>query len=610
MAGRPDNGIQRSLARMAEREPVLAAKLLLQALPAAAAPIKDHFDYRLVLDDIGSYRISIAEGDAQITPLAEPAVGKDADRGGGADGSVDFEVHTDASTFARLAAGASPLWLLLGGRLRIRGKRRWALKLRKLAGDLTMRDVARANTPDAGLLYRALPYAIDPAWTQGHRFTVKYEITPDETGEGGSWYVSVNDGSVTVTTEAPEGGPDSSVILAHATWLAIVRGEMTPNYAMQHGLSRVDGALHPVTVLGRWIERSEGRDDRELEREARQRAIQERRATWGSTPNGARRSKRPGRDGRARPGQGDPAHEAEARRRRTGGDLLTYEELYALWERQNWRAHEIDFSADQAQWLATPTESQQETIWSTASFYIGEERVAADLAPFLLAAPTGEIEVFLATQLVDETRHATFFDRFMAEVLALESEDLRGRIREMEKIMQPPWREVFDDALRGIAKRIQSKPDDLDLFVEGIVVYHMVIEGVLAMTGQHFILKYTSEHGLYPGFVKGFSLVEQDEHRHIAFGVRFLKEVCEQEPRYRKLIEDKIAELVPKAAYVLVPPYAEDPSNFLSYDYSSAELYGYAYRALKRRMSVVGIEVPPPEDLMPGPIAEPVTVSL
>jgi ribonucleoside-diphosphate reductase beta chain len=576
---------------MANREPELASRLLVQALPAAAAPIKDELDYRLVLGEAGTYRVSIGNGSATVQPVAEGS--PEADGAEGADGAVDFELRTDPVTFAQLAAGASPLRMMLSGRVRIRGKRRRALKLRKLADDISMRDIARAGAnPDPDLLYRALPYAIDPQWTAGHRFCVEYEITQDETGPGGIWFINVDDGEVTTTTEAPESGADAAVILSHSTWLQVLRGELTPNQAMQQALTRVEGALYPVTLLGRWIERAEGRDDKELEREARQRGVQERRATWGSRVNGTG------------PGQGDPAHEAEAGRRRKGADLLSYEELYALWERQNWRAHEIDFSVDKAQWLATPTESQAETIWSTASFYIGEERVAADLAPFLLAAPTGEIEVFLATQLVDESRHAAFFDRFMAEVLALESEDLRGRIHEMEQRMLPPWREVFDDHLRGIARQIQAKPDDLDLFVDGIVTYHMVIEGVLAMTGQHFILKYTSEHGLYPGFVKGFSLVEQDEHRHIAFGVRFLKEACEQEPRYRKLIADRVAELVPKAAHVFVPPYADDPSDFVSYSYTSSELYGYAYRALKRRMAVIGVEIPSPDELMPGPIDE------
>src|SRR4029079_7252912 len=198
-------------------------------------------------------------------------------------------------------------------------------------------------------------------------------------------------------------------------------------------------------------------------------------------------------------------------RRRPGAGLLSYEELYALWERQNWKAHELDFSVDKQHWLTTPTEGQMDTMWSLSSFYIGEERVAADLAPFVMAAPTGEAEIFLATQLVDEARHAAFFDRFMAEVMALEPGDIRGRRGEMEKLMLPAWRRVFDEQLRGVAQRLLERPGDFDLFVEGIVIYHLVIEGVLAMTGQHQILKYLEAHDIYPGFRQGVSLVERDE---------------------------------------------------------------------------------------------------
>jgi len=84
--------------------------------------------------------------------------------------------------------------------------------------------------------------------------------------------------------------------------------------------------------------------------------------------------------------------------------------------------------------------------------------------------------------------------------------------------------------------------------------------------------------------------------------------VCEQEPRYRELIVRKIEELVPMAAHVFVPPYADNPSEYVSYAYTSRDIYGYAYRTLKRRMSVIGIEIPRPEELMPGPIGEPMPV--
>ena len=61
--------------------------------------------------------------------------------------------------------------------------------------------------------------------------------------------------------------------------------------------------------------------------------------------------------------------------------------------------------------------------------------MAADLAPFVLAAPSGEAEAFLATQLVDEVRHAVFFDRWAAEVMALSADDMRSRLQEAEATM-------------------------------------------------------------------------------------------------------------------------------------------------------------------------------
>jgi ribonucleoside-diphosphate reductase beta chain len=578
---RNGNGMQKSLARMAAEDPELAAKVLVSALPAAAVSVRGRLDYRLVLDGLGEYHVAIDGGRADVT--------QESDNGGGGgiaapNGRADFTLQTDPATFARLAAGASPLRLMLGGKLHVHGKRRRALKLRQMEGGLTMRDIVRAGvTPDPDLLYRALPYAIDPEWTRGHRFCMQYVV--DGHGE---WFIVVDDGAIETAASKPDCRPDAVARMSHDTWVALVGGDLIPNEAMRRGLVQVDGRMFPVTLMGRWIERAEGRDDAELEREVRQAAVQRRRATWGSATTDVGAG-----------GQGDPAVDNS---RRKGSQLMSYENLYALWERQNWKAHEIDFAVDKEQWLATPSISQLDTMWSFSSFYIGEERVAADLAPFVVAAPSGEIEIFLATQLVDEARHAAFFDRFMAEVMALDAEDIRGRLAAMEESMLPAWRTVFDDQLRGIAKQIQARPDDLDLFVEGIVTYHVVIEGVLAMTGQHQILKYLTDHEIFPGFCRGFSLVEQDEHRHIAFGVRFLAEVCEQEPRYRDLIERKIAELVPVAAHVFVPPGTEDPSDFVSFDYHSSEIYGFAYRALKRRMAVVGVDVPPPEELMPGPI--------
>ena len=543
-----------ALERMAREEPRLAARLVLMTMPAAVQRL-DGVSYDLVVRDLGAWRVR----DGRMEPL------------NGQTGEVDFRMATDAEGLAAMVSGASPLKLMLTGRVRIRGSRRQAAKLRELeSADATLADAVRAGAElDVDAVFRSLPYLIDASWTRGHTFVVGYHV-----GDG-HWYVHVNDGVVSVSDSARA---DADVHVPLDVYRRMVAGELSPNAAMRDQLSRVDGNLPAVTLLGRWIDRAQGRDDAEQEREDRQRLIQANRlGVWGSHAEAA---------------IGE-------------GELMGYGELYALWERQNWRVHELDFSEDKEQWVTTPAESQENLIWSTAQFAMGEERVTADLAPFLAAAPSGEVEVFLATQLVDEARHTAFFDRFGAEVLALSADDMRGRMSELNHLMPDAWREVFDDGLRDIARRIQARPDDLALFVEGITTYHLVIEGVLAMTGQRFIIDYHEQHGMYPGFRHGFGLVERDEHRHIAFGVRFLKDVLAQEPRLGAVVERRIADLVPRAMLAFVPPSAAAADRWVYYGNDSAAVYGFAYRKLKRRMQVLGLEIPSAEELMPGPIATP-----
>jgi ribonucleoside-diphosphate reductase beta chain len=570
-----------ALRRIAADDPELAARLILMTLPAAAGRIRGTLAYVLELDGLGSRRVSVSDGRARVDADARD------------DEDVDFRLTTDAASLVDLVTGAAgPSSLMLRGRLRIRGKRRRALRLRAMAADDIGLDEVLANGGrlDPDVMYRTLPYMIDPDWTEGHDFCVRYDVTGSP--DGGTWYVQARDGRrLSVGVEPPDGAEvTSTVTVDYDAYQRMAAGRLTPNEAMQQRLTDVQGQLFPVTLLGRWIERAQGRDDAELRREEKQRRVQaERAGGWTA-------------DGGGGPGQGDPGHDTEVAAR-DGGGLLGYRQLYALWERQNWKAHELDFTVDREQWVIAPQAAQENTLWSLGSFYVGEERVTADLAPFLLAAPTGEIELFLATQLVDEARHAAFFDRFGAEVMCLSEHDLRGRMREVEQLLTGPWRDVFDDGLRDVSNRIKAKPDDMDLFVEGITTYHMVVEGFLAVTGQTLIRDYMVDHGMYPGFCEGFGLVERDEHRHVAFGVRFLRDAIDQDPRHRDTVERVVLELVPRAAHVFVPPYVDDPREFVSYGYTSQEIYGHAYRTLARRMKVLGIEIPPAEELMPGPVA-------
>jgi ribonucleotide reductase beta subunit family protein with ferritin-like domain len=99
-------------------------------------------------------------------------------------------------------------------------------------------------------------------------------------------------------------------------------------------------------------------------------------------------------------------------------DKISYADLYARWERGNWQATALDFSADREQWREGFSDLERRAaLWNYSMFFHGEDAVADDLAPFIDAAPREEQKYFLATQQVDEARHAIFFKRFMHEVV-------------------------------------------------------------------------------------------------------------------------------------------------------------------------------------------------
>src|SRR3954471_17960977 len=105
--------------------------------------------------------------------------------------------------------------------------------------------------------------------------------------------------------------------------------------------------------------------------------------------------------------------------------LLDYKELYLLWERQQWRTQDIDFSQDHKDWHERFDEEERyQRMYGLASFFIGEQRVAEELGPIMRAAPTEDQRIFLCTQIADEARHVRFFERFYREVGVMESDEL------------------------------------------------------------------------------------------------------------------------------------------------------------------------------------------
>jgi ribonucleoside-diphosphate reductase beta chain len=287
---------------------------------------------------------------------------------------------------------------------------------------------------------------------------------------------------------------------------------------------------------------------------------------------------------------GDPALRDEADSGRV--ELLDYTQLYELWERQQWATQDLDFSVDRAQWQEQfSSEERYQRMYGLSAFFIGEQRVTDELGPIMRAAPTEEMRIFLSTQIADEARHVRFFNRFYDEVGVLDgADDLAARLARVERNLNPEFAELFDGMLKGRVDRLAADPSDTVALVEAVTLYHMVIEGALALTGQHFIVSYNEEQGTLPGFVEGFGKVARDEHRHVAFGARFLAEMAAQDPSFREAIQRTLAESLPVAEGVLRPPYApEDDDDPGMFGVSMRETNAFAAQCLTRRLRVIGL---------------------
>ncbi len=270
--------------------------------------------------------------------------------------------------------------------------------------------------------------------------------------------------------------------------------------------------------------------------------------------------------------------------------LLTYAELYLLWERQQWLTQDLDFSRDRDDWHERiPPEERFQRMYGLSSFFIGEQKVAEELGPIMRAAPTEDQKLFLCTQIADEARHVRFFERFYREVGVLESDDLSQMLEQTSAHLNANFARLFDEMLKQRTDRLSVEPEDTEALVEAVTIYHMVIEGMLALTGQHFIMDFNEREGTLPAFVEGFQNVARDEHRHVAFGSVFLREKAHEDDRYKDAIQRALQESLPVADGVLSPPWVEEVEDPDLFGYSLDETRQFAGTCLARRLKVIGL---------------------
>jgi ribonucleoside-diphosphate reductase beta chain len=270
-------------------------------------------------------------------------------------------------------------------------------------------------------------------------------------------------------------------------------------------------------------------------------------------------------------------------------------DLYNRWENQNWRTQDLDFSEDVQHWKDMTgvfegfrTELQR----SFTLFFVGEQAVTDTLSPLVHAAPDEPSRIFLSTQLVDEARHAVFFSRFFEEVIGI-SGGLSAALAELKDRVVGGFRTIFDQDLVEATEAVRKNPHDYGAWIEGIAVYHLMIEGMLALTGQKYLLSIVREMGILPGFYAGFTAVARDESRHVNFGVRAIMEAGIRDKALLDRVESAVFRLLEPACRIVAAPdrkfavtVEETPPNLRINPY---EVRAFSLHSLTKRLRVAGI---------------------
>ncbi|MBA2639063.1 MAG: ribonucleotide-diphosphate reductase subunit beta [Nocardioidaceae bacterium] len=201
--------------------------------------------------------------------------------------------------------------------------------------------------------------------------------------------------------------------------------------------------------------------------------------------------------------------------------ITGYDHFVQLAESLQWDETDIDYSADREAWPQLTNAENAKVLGLIAGFVIAETSVSGQLVSYQVAASDDSMEAAFRAQARDEARHARFFDLVSAEVAGVPGANPAARRDALRAHVSTELVDLFEERLPAAAQRLAEEHEGL---TAAVGLYHMVIEGVVLLAGQHALLD--TLEGLsvgLPGARKGMELVLRDERWHIGFGSRIVQ---------------------------------------------------------------------------------------
>jgi ribonucleoside-diphosphate reductase beta chain len=117
--------------------------------------------------------------------------------------------------------------------------------------------------------------------------------------------------------------------------------------------------------------------------------------------------------------------------------------------------------------------------------------------------------------------------------------------------------------------------------------YMIWIEGVLALSVMKITLNYARDFKVLPAYYTGFTATCRDEARHVQGGMRFVRDLLDEDPGYVRDLHDTLRTLMTMGAA---------RSGYIYYEplgWSEERVQALFMDQLHKKLAMVGVSLPP-----------------
>lgn len=234
-----------------------------------------------------------------------------------------------------------------------------------------------------------------------------------------------------------------------------------------------------------------------------------------------------------------------------------------------WEPHDIDMAQDREDWLKLSADEKDFILGQVVGFLVGERAVAHDLAPLqqALRKEKGRMheEMYLTQQMYEESVHVEFFQRWINEALP----GVLGKDIPYPEGNGAVFSRTLPEAMQALTTDTSPEAQ-----MRATVVYHQMVEAVLAELGYEIFYTCLDKEGILPGLREGLRNIQQDEARHVAFGTYFAQRLILEKPHLAEVFEKEMESIHEEAVtssdrfmgkYGENVPFGLDLSHFKSF---------------------------------------------